>query len=115
MLSNMTVPHRTDIALPRSRDSVYMNQGSLNWINVHLKKNFVHYFIYLATSGVSCGKACGILVPQPGTEPASFTLQGGFLTTGPPGKSCTPTFELLKAFNVVFSFSPYFPLWIPKD
>lgn len=35
MLSNMTVPHRTDIALPRSRDSVYMNQGSLIWVNVH--------------------------------------------------------------------------------
>ena len=35
MQSNMTVPHRTNIALPRSRDSVSMNQGSLNWVNVH--------------------------------------------------------------------------------
>ena len=31
--------------------------------------------------------ACGILVPRPGIEPASPELQGGFLTTGPPGKS----------------------------
>ena len=34
-----------------------------------------------------CPKACGILAPQPGTEPLSPALQGGFLTTGPPGKS----------------------------
>ena len=32
-------------------------------------------------------KACGILVPRPGIEPTSFALEGGFLTTGPPGKS----------------------------
>ena len=31
--------------------------------------------------------ACGILVPCPGTEPMSPALEGGFLTTGPPGKS----------------------------
>ena len=32
-------------------------------------------------------KACGVLVPWPGIEPVSPALQGGFLTTGPPGKS----------------------------
>ena len=47
MLSNMTVPHRTDIALPRSRDSVYMDQGSLNWVNVHLKKKKIVPLFYL--------------------------------------------------------------------
>ena len=31
--------------------------------------------------------ACGILVPQPGMEPSSPALQGGFLTTRPPGQS----------------------------
>ena len=35
----------------------------------------------------SCPVACGILVPQPGIEPASPALEGRFLTTGPPGKS----------------------------
>ena len=35
----------------------------------------------------SCSKACGILSPPPGMEPASPPLQGEFLTTGPPGKS----------------------------
>ena len=31
--------------------------------------------------------ACGILVSQPGIEPMSPALAGGFLTIGPPGKS----------------------------
>jgi hypothetical protein len=30
-----------------------------------------------------CPTACGILVPQPGVEPASPALEGGFLTTRP--------------------------------
>ena len=38
-------------------------------------------------SGLSCSTACGILVPWLGIEPASPALQGGFLMTGPPGKS----------------------------
>ena len=28
-----------------------------------------------------------LLFPQPGIEPMAPALQGGFLTTGPPGKS----------------------------
>ena len=34
---------------------------------------------------LSCPKACGILFPRPGIE--SPSLEGGFFTTGPPGKS----------------------------
>ena len=34
--------------------------------------------------------ACGVLVPQPGMEPMSPALQGGFLTIEPPGKSQYP-------------------------
>ena len=30
--------------------------------------------------------ACGILVPGPGTKPKPFVLEGGILTTDPPGK-----------------------------
>ena len=52
------------------------------------------YFIYLATLGLSCGKACMILVPQPGIEPVSPALQHGFLTTGSPGKSPCWHFDL---------------------
>ena len=32
-------------------------------------------------------KACGILAPWPGVEPASPALEDEVLTTGPPGKS----------------------------
>ena len=37
--------------------------------------------------GLSCPMACGIYVPQPGIEPMSPALKGGFLTTGAPGNS----------------------------
>ena len=37
--------------------------------------------------GLSCPATAGIIVPRPGIEPESPALEGGFLTTGPPGKS----------------------------
>ena len=69
---------------------------------------FKSMYLFLATSGLSCGVwtshlvvACGlscseavlptrisgILVPWPGINPASPALEAGFLTTGPSGKS----------------------------
>ena len=42
-------------------------------------------FIVVAR-GLSCPKACGVLSPGPGMEPASSALEGRFLTTGPPRK-----------------------------
>ena len=50
---------------------------------------------------LSCFVPCRILVPQPGLEPMSPALQGGFLTTGPPGKSLRQTFISI-AFTVEF-------------
>ena len=41
----------------------------------------------VAVHGFSCSAACRILVPRPGIKPVSPALAGGFLTTGPPGKS----------------------------
>ena len=41
----------------------------------------------LAARGLSCPIACTALVPQPGVEPTSPALEGGFLTTRPRGKS----------------------------
>ena len=49
--------------------------------------------------GFSCPVPCGILVPQPGIEPESLALEGGFLTTGPPGKS--PEFAVLIYHNLL--------------
>ena len=47
----------------------------------------------IAAHRLNCAEACGILVPGPGIEPASPASTGGFLTTGPSGKSpmCLPT------------------------
>ena len=49
----------------------------------------VHRICLVMACGLSCPKPCGILilVPQPGIIPAFLTLQGRFLTIGPPGKS----------------------------
>ena len=56
-----------------------------------------HTCSVVVAGGFSCPQACGILVPQPGIEPVSPALQGGYLTTGPPGKSLKANFfnELL--------------------
>ena len=43
--------------------------------------------LVILAQGLSFSVACGILAPQPGTEPTSSALQVRFLTTGPPGKS----------------------------
>ena len=40
----------------------------------------------LWTVRLSCPIAHRIIVPQPGIEPTSTTLEGRVLTTGPPGK-----------------------------
>ena len=40
-------------------------------------------------------KACGILLIPPGMEPQLLALDGGILTTGPPGES--PTLRVLGA------------------
>ena len=46
-----------------------------------------HWSSVVGACGLSCPVACGILVPQPRIEPRSPALEGGFFTTGPPGKS----------------------------
>ena len=43
--------------------------------------------------GLSFHEACGILVPQPGIEPASPALEGRFFTTEPPGKFLSVSYE----------------------
>ena len=51
--------------------------------------------------GLSCPMACGILVARPGIEPASPVLEGGFFTTGPPGKSQRGYFFTHKIFFLI--------------
>ena len=57
--------------------------------------------------GLSCPTACGILVPQPGIEPASPSLAGRFLTTGPPGKS--------QAYYYYYNITYWIAFWTSKE
>ena len=46
-----------------------------------------HQLSSCGTWHMGCPTVHGILVSQPGTEPSSPALYGGFLDSGPPGKS----------------------------
>ena len=59
----------------------------------------------VAEHAVSCSMARGILVPWPGTEPASQASQGGFLITQTPGESPALTVISLSSYpnmSVIF-------------
>ena len=51
---------------------------------------------------LSCSMSGGILAPRPGTDPVSPALQGGFLTTGPLGKSLSLVKLNLGTHRLVF-------------
>ena len=53
--------------------------------------------------GLSCPTICGILVPRSGMEPMSPALAGGFLTTGPPGKSSQVLFKVADLICILTS------------
>ena len=52
----------------------------------HEGSSLRHSGSVVVVCGLSCRKAYEILVHQPGIEPVSPALEGGFLTTGPPEK-----------------------------
>ena len=65
----------------------------------------------VAECGLSCSAARGILVPQPGIEPKSPTLEGGFFTTEPPGKSLMSLFNQL---NIITNWEKKRKLVFPQ-
>ena len=87
--------------LPRAQCSSYYFQTALAQVPVALLVSLetdAHFAVRVLLQvrragsavvvlGVCWPMACGILVPQPGTEPAAPALQGRFITTRPPGKS----------------------------
>ena len=85
---------------------LYVVSCNVDWIILHFVNLwFIYLFIYLAALRLRCGiqpplpKACGILVPWPGIEPASSELEGGFFFTSEhQGKSPTNLFLL----NIIF-------------
>ena len=66
------------------------------------------------TCGLSCPRACGVLVPQPGIEPTFPALEGGFLTTGPPGESLELVLVLGYRLSYCTKKTPK-KLWLKKD
>ena len=62
----------------------------------------------VAVHGLSCPTVCGILVSYPGTEPIP-TLEGGFLTTGSPGKSLFYFFHSIYLYQIFSFFKCLFP------
>ena len=67
----------------------------------------------VATCRLSCPEACGIFVQRPRIELTSLVLEGGFITTGSPGKSLS--LLLILAFLWVFThFLPFhlFTSWV---
>ena len=65
-------------------------------------------------------KGCGILAPQPGIEPESPALEGGFLTTGSPGKLRIHYFLMAPgspwcgfAITIPLSWAHFFWLFFP--
>ena len=73
---------------------IYTHRHTNNWTTLLYTWNtlYINYTFFGCTRPIvahrlSCPKACGILVPIPGTEPTSPALKGRFLTTGPLGKS----------------------------
>ena len=70
-------------------------------VNLFFKQIFIfgcsgswlwHSGSVVATDRLICPMACRILVPQTAISPMSPALEGGFLTTGPSGKSLFPYF-----------------------
>ena len=51
--------------------------------------------------GLSGPMACEILVPRPEMESTSAAFQGGFSTSGPPGKSLVLFFKQRDAIQVL--------------
>ena len=70
-------------------DKTVMHPGFNSYQHMAQRALFFSLFIYLAVWGLTCSAAREILGPRPGMEPTSPALEGGFLTTGPPGKSCS--------------------------
>ena len=62
---------------------------------------------------LSCSAVCGILVPQSGVEPLCPALQGGHLTTGPPGKSPSSVFDA-SWLNHWLSWKCWLTHWQPR-
>ena len=75
-------------AFPFSKVWVFVIFFFLMWIILKSLLNLLQYCFCFMFLFLFFGlKACGLLTSLPGIEPAPPMLDGGVLTTGPPGKS----------------------------
>ena len=72
-----------------------------------------HVGLVAVACRLSCSVACGILVPQPGIEPASPSLKGRFLATGSPGKSLTVLLSIAAWKDITSFRAKSDPVWWP--
>ena len=81
----------------------YLQQADFHCVTWDLLLWYADFVV--VAHGLSCSEVCRIVVPWPGIEPTSPALQGGFLTTEPPGKS--PRKHFLKTFLLHCSSQPF--------
>ena len=101
--SDRSEPHQ------HSQDLSSFTFSSSSSFNIYLFYLFLFLAVlaggfFAAVHGLSCPTAREILVPWPGIEPTCPALEGGLLTTGPPGKSPDQPFWLNSATNLCWSF-----------
>ena len=102
---------------PRDRGAWWAAISEVAQSRTRLKRLSI---IISSSRGLSYSIACEILVPQPGMEPESPVLEGGFWTTGPPDKSLEPFILNLKDQDQVTSFHEWdlgtweLPIWLSR-
>ena len=75
------------VAASRGYSSLRGEGFTLQWLLFLWSTGSRAQALVVAARGLSCCEAYGIFPDQGGMEAVSPALQGGFLTTGPPGKS----------------------------
>ena len=85
-----------------SRGWEEMEVGWGTWAELAFEKCFLFIWlcqVLVVVHGLSSLVACGIFAPRSGIKPRSPALQGGLLTTGPPGKSPELIFSKAKPWD----------------
>ena len=86
----MVMPSSAQWAGVQASSGSWWWTGKLGMLQSMGSQRFGHDWVtelnWTELNGLSCPEASGILVPRPGIKPESPALEGGFLTTEPPGE-----------------------------
>ena len=86
-------PGASESALPGLQTATFSLCAQM--VERETRSSLVYLFFFFGGGG---GTPCGILVPLPGIKPEPPAVKCGFLTTGPPGKSCVSSFKGTNSF-----------------